>query len=388
VTGPARLRIFAVEDTSLQLSWGDLPAQAVQLRAGDAELEVEHGGGPAAPVLEGLEPDQAHVVEVSGDGWRRVLRTRTVAPPPGEQLHRFATVSDLHLGLDVFGFFDTMKEEPEPDEPHTTRCTRAALHEAKAWGASRLVLKGDTTESGSFAEWDVLGELLGEVQLPADVIPGNHDVRKRREVEVDDALVRLGLTPLQGARAIDLPGLRLVLFDTTTGGHHGSFDDDHVLELVREADGPVALVGHHHAMPLPFLSYWPPGVPSHQARRFFRKVSALRPDAIYLGGHTHRHRRREIGGVEVVEVGSPKDFPGTWGGYVVHEGGIRQVVRRVASPDCLPWLERSRWAAWGAWGRWSPGGLDDRCFTHRWVAAGSGSGAVQEGGHRLAADRG
>jgi predicted phosphodiesterase len=336
-------------------------------------------------------PDQAHDVLVAGEGWRRTLSTRTLAPPPGEELHRFATVSDLHLGLDAFGFFGRMREAPEPEALHTTRCTRAAMLEARAWGAQRLVIKGDTTDTGAVAEWDELGHLLAEVGLPAEVIPGNHDVRRRREIDVDDALVRLGLEPLGGSRAVDLPGVRLVLFDTTTSGHHGTYDHD-VVELVAASDRPVLLVGHHHPMPLPFLSYWPPGVPSHHARRFFRSVAAARPDTLYVAGHTHRHRRRPIGGVPVVEVGSPKDYPGTWGGYVVHEGGIRQVVRRVAAPDCLPWLERSRWAASGAWGRWSPGRLEDRCFTHLWSpAAGapaSGAGAEEEGRHRLTGDRG
>jgi hypothetical protein len=41
----------------------------------------------------------------------------------------------------------------------------------------------------------------------------------------------------------------------------------------------------------------------------------------------------------VTEVGSPKDYPGTWAGYVVHEGGIRQVVRRVAAPEVIRWTE-------------------------------------------------
>lgn len=390
MTGPARLRLFAVEDTSLQVTWGELPAQEVRLRAGDAELRLAHAGGPAAPVLEGLEPARDLDVEITGDGWRRTLRTRTLAPPPGEELHRFATMSDLHLGLDAFGLLGRMRESPEPAELHTTRCTRAAMHEAKAWGAGRLVLKGDTTEAGSVAEWDQLGALLDEVGLGAEVIPGNHDVRRRRELDVDDALERLGLTPLDGARAVDLAGVRLVLFDTTTTGHHGEYDiDGRVLELVRSSGTPVVLVGHHHPMPLPFLCYWPPGVPSHHAKRFFRQVAAARPDTLLVAGHTHRHRRRDVGGVQVVEVGSPKDYPGTWGGYVVHEGGIRQVVRRVSDPECLPWLERSRWAAGGAWARWSPGRLDDRCFTHPWVGAGSaGAGAEEEGRHRLSGDRG
>jgi hypothetical protein len=72
--------------------------------------------------------------------------------------------------------------------------------------------------------------------------------------------------------------------------------------------------------------------------------------------------------VLVTEVGSVKDHPGTWAGYVVHEGGIRQVVRRVMAPDVLGWTEATKRALFGVWGRWSPGSLDDRCISHPWPA--------------------
>ena len=83
-------------------------------------------------------------------------------------------------------------------------------------------------------------------------------------------------------------------------------------------------------------------------------------------GHSHRHRRRTHRSVTITEVGSPKDYPGTWAGYVVHEGGVRQVVRRVDRPDCIRWTEYTRRAALGLWGQWSPGRLDDRCFSLTW----------------------
>ena len=73
-----------------------------------------------------------------------------------------------------------------------------------------------------------------------------------------------------------------------------------------------------------------------------------------------------MGGVPWVEVGSTKDYPGTWAGYVVHEGGIRQVVRRIVRRDVIGWTERTKRAAFGTWGLWSPGTLDARCFVHPW----------------------
>ena len=42
----------------------------------------------------------------------------------------------------------------------------------------------------------------------------------------------------------------------------------------------------------------------------------------------------------VTEVGSVKDHPGTWAGYLVYEGGIVQTVRRIMDPTALAWTER------------------------------------------------
>jgi hypothetical protein len=95
-------------------------------------------------------------------------------------------------------------------------------------------------------------------------------------------------------------------------------------------------------------------------------IHAANPDTIVASGHTHRHRRHQFGSVVAAEVGSTKDYPGTWAGYVVHEGGIRQVVRRVAAPHCIAWTESTRNAVGGVWGRWSPGLRSHRCFVHRW----------------------
>jgi len=51
----------------------------------------------------------------------------------------------------------------------------------------------------------------------------------------------------------------------------------------------------------------------------------------------------------------------------VHEGGIRQVVRRVAAPEAMAWTERTRRVLGGLWGWWASGRLADRCFTLGWA---------------------
>ncbi len=129
----------------------------------------------------------------------------------------------------------------------------------------------------------------------------------------------------------------------------------------------IGLGLHHHLEPLWFSYFYPPGVRGRHTTRFLAEIAAANPNVFLSSGHTHRNRRRDVGSLVLTEVGSPQDYPGTWGSYVVHEAGIRQVTWRTEDPSTTPWIEYSRRAAGTLWGRWSPGRLRDRCFEHRWV---------------------
>jgi hypothetical protein len=113
---------------------------------------------------------------------------------------------------------------------------------------------------------------------------------------------------------------------------------------------------------------YPPGVPAGQARPFLDAVAAANPATVIAVGHSHRHRRHRHGLLVVTEIGATMHYPGTWAGYAVHEGGIRQVVRRVAAPAAIAWTERTKRALGGVWGLWAPGRREARCFSHTWPA--------------------
>lgn len=354
------------------MAWGRLGPGRVQFAVGEAAVEIHADGGPGVVTISGLQPDRPDVVDVSGPGvpdGRRVLPFRTLAPLPGPELHRFATVSDLHLGCREFGLLRTMKEKPQPDEVYTLRTARAALAEAKEWGAERLIAKGDITHGGALDEWLAFGRLVDDSGLVVDAIPGNHDGVERREIDPNDAFEKLGLDPIpDGCRWIDVPGLRIVLVDSTLlevrRGHL-----DHLHDVVLEAvstDRPVWMGMHHHLESLSFAYFYPPGIRGGQGQAFLDQIVARNPRAFLSSGHTHRNRRRDHGPVVLTEVGSPEDYPGVWAAYTVHETGIRQVVRRLEDPRVVPWIEYSARAAGTLWGRWSPGQLDARCFNHPW----------------------
>lgn len=376
-TGPARppraLDVFGVGTDCVQLCWRALGPGPVTVEAGAATVDVDADGGPGAVTLRDVGAGAELDVVLRGPGLPGdgpLLRRAELLPrPAGALLTRIATVNDVHLGSASTGFLHTIIEKPEPEVPHPLRCGAAALDEAEAWGAEHLVVKGDLVDVSKPDHWERAGRMLADRSFTLHGLLGNHERSRRSTVDATEAAATIGLPLTDGVRSVDLPGVRLVLVDSTRPGYDTGTWSRHLDEVVDAAastDAPVLVAVHHQPMPLPFPTYLPPGVPSPDARRFLDALGQANPRALVITGHTHRHRRHRRGHVTVAEVGSTKDYPGTWGSYEVYEGGIVQRVVRTERPDCIRWTEYTGRAALGAWRRWSPGRLRDRCFTRFW----------------------
>jgi hypothetical protein len=366
------LEVFAVGTTWIQVTWSGLGPGPVELRCGDASVAVDADGGPGAALLEGLAPGAAQRIELRGPGLPgpcRPLDTRTLLAPPGALVHRIATVSDTHLGSHSTGFLHTIIEKPEPAETHPVRCARAALREARAWGADEVIVKGDLVDHSEPGAWALADSVLGEVDVPVSILPGNHEWSARGDRDPVAGLARHGRNLVTGIDHVDRAGIRVVLVDSTIPGEDpgrlSALLDD-VLTAAHGTELPLLVAMHHQPMRWRVPTYLPAGVPGPEARHFLTELGRANPRALVTSGHTHRHRRRHVGPVTVTEVGSTKDFPGTWAGYDVHEGGIVQTVRRIAEPSCIRWTDNTRRAALGVWQLWSPGRMGDRCFTRTW----------------------
>ncbi|MDP9074311.1 MAG: metallophosphoesterase [Actinomycetota bacterium] len=342
----------------------------VPLRTGPGAV-----GGPGSVLIDGLRPATRYELKVSGPGvgLRRVVDQITTLPtPPGPLLHRFATINDLHLGERGFGVGHTIEDVwplPPGWRPYTWRCAKAAIDEALAWGAQTLIVKGDLTSDSAPADYHEVGELLSQVGVPVIATFGNHEYHDV-VTEGRPILASYGINVPRQAWAQDLPGIRVVVGLTGQASRRsGRVDADQrsaIVSLAQDAPGPVFLALHHQPQRWRFPNQYPPGIPGPQAAALLDGLVAANPATFVATGHTHRHRRHHHGPLAVAEIGSTKDYPGTWAGYAVHQGGIRQVVRRTAVPDVLAWTETTSRALAGVWGRWSPGRTADRCFTHPW----------------------
>lgn len=399
--------VFAVEDTAVQLTWRSLPTRHGTLGVGPSSLDVDGGppawvhrrhrgsrplastaggpnwplsaaerpgrSGPGAARLDGLQASTSYDVWWRADGGPRITlgRVATLAPPPGPLLARFATVSDLHVGERHFGLLGAVEERRRPSarlEPYPVRAAEAALAEAAAWGATTILVKGDLTDRARADQFRSVAALLTASPMAPLVQLGNHDRARRADL----AAVLPGIPVATADRPLvhDVPGARLVLGDSPRPKERrGHVDARQVALLAEAAAGAVgaAVVSLHHPparWPLP--ASYPPGLTWSDSRRLLGALAGANPATLLLAGHSHRNRTYRCGGTLVAEVGSTKDYPGCWAGYAVHEGGIRQVVCRIARPDVLPWTESTATAVGGLWGRWSPGSLADRCWSHTW----------------------
>lgn len=408
--------LFAVEDDAVQLMWRDLPADWVTVEVGDRAVEVNRPapailhrrrfktggrrpdvalGHPGATVVSGLSADTSYDVLMSGPGLprKRVTTVKTLAPPPGRQLGRFATISDLHLGERHFGAMNTIvpgetdagvapagadaasaagAAGPAIEDGYTYSCARAAIDQALEWGAEMLLVKGDLTHDARPAEFEAAAKLLEAVPVRVLVVLGNHDARVGPNRADGTAILRSrGIEVTADVSSHPFAGLTVVMVHTPTYEHRrGAVDAERrkkVADAVGGAPGAAFVAVHHQPDPRKIRWAYPPGMVTSDAGALLDAIAVANPSTFVSAGHTHQHHRRTHGPLVVTEVGSTKDFPGGWAGYAVHEGGIRQVVRRTAGDETVQWTEATGASLFGLWAPWSVGRLDWRCFSHPWT---------------------
>ena len=366
-----RASVFAVEDHAAQVCWDGLPIGEVTWCAADVERTVVTDGGPGAVTLSGLpEATRLELTWAGATGRRRVGHFSTLPSPPGRLLCRFATVNDIHLGATSFGTLRPFWGDGR-GEPHALVCARAAASAAREWGAQLLVGKGDLTQDGTPQQWDTVGQFFADCGLPTFVVEGNHDICVRA-VDGRAILAEHGLALHQQPAFVDLAGVRVIGLPTTRWHvEYGTIAPEHLqaaAQMVADAPGAAVVAMHHYPQRFRWPTLYPSGIPGPVASVLLDTLAEANSATLVLSGHSHRHRSHRHGPLVVAEVGSTKDYPGSWAGYAVHEGGIRQVTMRVAEPAAIAWTERGRRVLGGLWGMWAPGLRSHRCFTWAWPA--------------------
>lgn len=322
-----------------------------------ADDEAVVHDGFAVRTYDDLEPD--HVYEYDG------FVFRTLARPEGELLARFGTVNDVHFGetdcgiIEGFDIGPIFRAEPG-EEPYPVTMNRGAIAEIAARDMAVVVVKGDLTSLGTFAEYQqfldhystAFGDRLVHVR-------GNHDAYYGNTF-ADDA-----------PKLVELPGVALAVIDTSIPAQASGQVTPETLtwlgDVAAHSDVPVLVFGHHHVWN-PEASVRPDtyfGIDPGDSERLVELVAARPAITGYFAGHTHRNRVRRFGptgDVPWVEVACVKDFPGAWAEYRVFEGGVLQVFHRIAAHDALVWTQKTREMYAGGYFEYAFGSLADRCF--------------------------
>lgn len=343
--------------------------------SGPRVLDPAWPAGPGSVLVEGLAPGTTYDVIASAQGLPTFLagRVTTLQPPPGRLLCKVAAVTDMHIGERHFGVWGRIWDRAAlhgGTAPYPVRALNAALDEIAAWGAELVLAKGDLTRLATSGELSAAGCMLAHSPVPVEAVLGNHD--NALNTDMRGVLAANGVRVSWGPRAVDVPGLRVVLVNSISADsrHHGGqlppVAGREVAALAGEAATPAMVVLHHPPELHRYPTVYPPGIPLADSTALLEALCAYKPDTVVSCGHRHRNRRYSYGPLVIAETGSTKDYPGVWAGYKVYETGVVQVVRRTSRPDVISWTEATRRAMNGQWGRWSPGRLEDRCFSVTW----------------------
>jgi len=205
-----------------------------------------------------------------------------------------AQLSDLHLCEQWEGVDPVARLERVVDAV-------AALPNA----VDAVVVTGDLTDDGGEENYRLARQVLARLDVPVQVLPGNHDDRRRLRAAFD--------LPGSGDEPIDysvfVGELRLVILDSIVPGRDsGAYDRGRLRrldeELGREPEHPTVLALHHPPLPT--------GIPGWDAinlepaeREALAEVVAEHPQLrAIVGGHLHRTAVGTLAGCAVFSAPS------------------------------------------------------------------------------------
>jgi 3',5'-cyclic-AMP phosphodiesterase len=324
---------------------------------------------------------------------------QALTTPPGSYLFTLALSNDLHVGEGTSGIIangwpPSFQQDPGLP-PYPEVMLEALLGDLNApdRGAHALLVAGDITSSGLPTEASRAKQLLdgwGTQNSTYFTARGNHD-RPR----VGDPYATCTVVPTatdhhdcwgdvfgmrrQQLAAHELGGLRVVALDTTSldiAG--GEMDPDQLHDLRKllrgDRDRPTLLFGHH---PVTYES----AVTTSAGPAFdLDRPSALTLQELYSdtpgvffhhSGHTHRNKRTFFvdenqnpqQGVEFLEVGATKEYPGGYSLVRVHTGGYMVSFYKTRTQLALAWGQRTRGEYYNLYPHYMLGTIGDRNHT-------------------------
>lgn len=214
--------------------------------------------------------------------------------PPMPKPTLLVQISDIHIGGSEDG------KDPIPRVEAVIEAIRSLPNAPDA-----VLVSGDLTDHGTAEEYEVVKQILGRLELPFYVLPGNHDDRGR----IRDAFELPGEGEEPVRYSVEVGGLRLVAFDSIVPGRDpGSFDADRLswldAELAAEPERPTLLAVHHTPLTTA-IPEWDAINLAPADREALAAVVARHPQLLAIvGGHLHRVAASALAGCPVLSAPS------------------------------------------------------------------------------------
>lgn len=231
-------------------------------------------------------------------------------------------LSDLHIGANENGV------DPVPHLEAVVEAVQALPNRSDA-----VLVSGDLTDDGAEEGYRLARELLGRLEAPLYVLPGNHDDRSRLRAAF--GLPGEGDEPVR--YSVGIGDLRLVVFDSNVPGQDpGRYEAEQLrwldAELGAEPGRPTLLALHHPPLATG-IEEWD-GINLEPGQLpLLAEVVARHPQLrAIVGGHLHRIAASTLAGVPVLAAPSTylqarPDFETEGVELVPHPGFALHVLR-------------------------------------------------------------
>ncbi|HOW69088.1 MAG TPA: metallophosphoesterase family protein [Phycisphaerae bacterium] len=390
--------LMTVTDTTAVFTWETSRPAETSIRYGTEKDQLDQTAKPGAPKrgndqappgasrfqsceLRNLKPGTQYYyvchIENAAASNQAAGRFTTLAPPPGEELFSFATMTDTHVGQQIVARLSLRGKLispgirwPEPHRPFWRLAVGAAIDEINASGAAFTIIKGDLTDGSTANEFPQARQLFDRLTRPYRVVHGNHDAAA-------PFLRTFGLA--KPWYTFDHQNIHFVILDTEPLAS----DKDPVLDaeldwLARDlrdhADQWTFVLLHRPILPklerasgealteellqlgsgllgriygsgashtIDLATGKTPSVSPNAARKLAALLRAHGRIAGVFAGHLHRnyvgHWPEETGNLPYVETASTKEYPCGYAITRVFTGGYMQSYHTPRDPQCLHW---------------------------------------------------
>lgn len=315
--------IINVTENSALFSYELESAGFAVLQIDGTEYKSVEATGTGRFAVNGLEPGRAYHADLSGVS----LDFTTLPAPEGEELGRFALISDPHVSL---------KDENRKGRffIESAAIMRDVLEKAAELKAEFAVMPGDITNMGTPEEYQFCKDLLKDAPLPLKLLPGNHDHPERGDWE-----------KCFGARSWSFKKFGYTWIGVDTSKNALTPEDAAVISGALDKDEKIIICSHYHFLPTPRINH-KPGMKLGNADEYQELFERLQQKhTMIYAGHQNICSCVRYGNMLQLNLPQPPQFPCEWLLVRVFANGFYHQAIPISSEVMRQWSRRAGNAA-------------------------------------------